>query len=227
MSSDQALPLPARIVELRAKAEQRGLTLQEAMLAFCAQPKAIELLELDPHDVDYIIIRPSRSLNIRVELSAELKCKLLSGILVAHGLPLDAEALEKLQEIPAHFWDGATLYPRENQASDLDGIMIGRLRIKESTDHGAPPQVLPEPTEPSRKACRPKSEASQEAARLIREWLLDNGEDLKSCRGKQAECIRWVLGELSKKGFSPSESTLKTLVPKVANQIAAEKANNS
>lgn len=226
MSEDQALPLPARIAGLRAKADQKGLTLQEAMLAFCDLSKATELLGLDPHNVDDFILfpscPPSRSLTIRAELCAELRGKLLSGGLVAYGLPLEAGSLDERKEIPSHFWEGSTLYTSNNQAEDIDGTMIGRLRIKEPTDSALPPRTQAPSGSAPRRGRRPNA-ASCQARIAAREWLEDEGEDLKE-PGKQARCERHVKEVLSKAGLELSDSTVRNIVTKESREIAEKKA---
>ncbi len=224
MSEDQALPLPARIAELRAKADQKGLTLQEAMLAFCDLSKATELLDLDPHNVDYLIIRPSRSLILRVELCAELRDNLLSGALVAYGLPLDASPLEELKEIPSHFWEESTLYTSNNQAADLDGATIGRLRIKKPVADDNLPKALPITSLSSPQKGRTPSDTSNLARKTARKWLEDEGEDLKEYSGKQARCEKHVQEALSNAGASLSISHVRDIVKKESLKIAQEKA---
>lgn len=230
MSEDQALPLPALIAELRAKADQRGLTLEEAMLAFCDLSKATELLDLDPHNVDYLIFfpssPPSRSLTIRAELCAELRGKLLSGGLVAYGLPLEAGPLDERKEIPSHFWEGSGLYPSNNRAEDIDGAMIGRLRIKEPVATALLPKAQISPCPSNQKEVgHPMTEAGQISYAYARAWLLENGEDLKAYHGKQADCIRFILDRFSQKEECDplSESQLKTIVKNASARITEEK----
>ncbi len=61
------------------------------------------------------------------------------------------------------------------------------------------------------------------AKKIAREWLLDNGEDLKAERGKQAQCEEYVESALAAKGLTLSKSTVRAIVTRTAKEISDEK----
>jgi len=74
-----------------------------------------------------------------------------------------------------------------------------------------------------KKAGRPKKEETKLAEGFAREWLEDEGEDLRAESGKQAKCEADVHRQLDEIGLSLSESVVRDVVTRVAREISDEK----
>jgi hypothetical protein len=238
---DDDTPCSPELAALQNKSKVSWLSVNDAALAFSPVAEAEEVLRLVAQGagvVRSIMCFPlsssqQRLLDLDVELSQKLLEKLNAGTLVARGFENGASAFDEPRLVPGRFWQTATLYPTANSAETFDGRKIVGLEIAfsaiavEDAPVGREAELYDSSLQKKTgsRTGRPPSSANIYAKFKARQWLLDNGEDLKSETGKQSECEGYVSEALTahKEDLSLSESSIREIVKAEARKIAAEK----
>ncbi|GBQ23891.1 hypothetical protein [Tanticharoenia sakaeratensis] len=238
---DDDTPCSPELAALQNKGKVSWLSVNDAALAFGPVAEAEEVLHLVAQGADVVrsiicfpLSSPQQRLrDLDVEIQQKLLEKLKAGTLVARGFENGASAFDEPRLVPERFWKAASLYPTDNSAETFDGRKIVGLEIAFSAIavEDAPVGREAELNDSSlqkktgSRIGRPPSLANIYATSKAREWLLDNGEDLKSETGKQSECEGYVAAALTahKEDLSLSESSIREIVKAEARKIAAEK----
>ena len=236
--------LRARREEMREEAETDGLSLHDALVYYGRDDLLWDVVhdELSPTDAG------EREFGdfLRGELMRSLRERFIDGALIAYAA--DPHRPGYRIKIPSEDW--GILFWRDESAlcgayqSPLD--YLGRpsrfhgdvdcyrdVRIKSVAPlaifSGTPQlqntnavDIAISDNKPIGGPGRPEKAETTNARNFARAWLEEEGEDLSE-RGKQANCERYVLGQLEAKNWTLSSAKVRTVVKEESAKLKAEK----